>query len=156
MGAVFARFPFVELPPRLCSWRDARSLNRAGHVFGDRRRQLDEFSARRFQREAVLIVTKRRIRPEGRNALRAGVFRSLQIPIVRRAVSFRWHPPFDVPAIERRVRRGPRTCRRSMPGDSSPKQRGNSLRRIDSCRARLAAAAKRFLACRRSREQQRF
>ncbi len=38
VGAAFARFPFVELPARLRSWRDERSLNRARHVFSNRRR----------------------------------------------------------------------------------------------------------------------
>jgi hypothetical protein len=39
-------------------------LDRAGHVFDDRRRQLDEFSARRFQREAMFVIATRRIPPK--------------------------------------------------------------------------------------------
>lgn len=39
-------------------------IDRAGHVFDDRRRQLDEFSARRFQREAMFVIATRRILPK--------------------------------------------------------------------------------------------
>src|SRR5439155_26753865 len=53
-----------------------------------------------LEREAMLVVAARRIRPEGRNAAAVCDLDGLRVPRAGRAVHFRRHPALDVPAIE--------------------------------------------------------
>src|SRR6059058_2948495 len=77
----------------------ARALDRASDVFGNRGRQLDEFAACTFEREAVLVFTACGIRTQRGNAATACGFDRLRPPFRRRAVNLGRQPFFYVPAI---------------------------------------------------------
>src|SRR6267154_1262180 len=76
-----------------------RPFDRARNVLGDRRGELQEFASRTFKREAMLVISAHGIRTQRRDASAAFYFHRLRPPGARRAVRFRRHPLFDVPAI---------------------------------------------------------
>jgi hypothetical protein len=59
----------------------------------------DKLSARAFEREAMLVIPPRRVRPQRRDSHSIFDFGCLRKPLLRRAVRLRWQPPLDVPAI---------------------------------------------------------
>src|SRR5579859_3032069 len=82
-----------------------RKLDGSGYVFCRGWRELQKFAARPFEREAMLVLSARRIWPQRGNADAVFAFDCLRIPNARRAVHFRRHPPLDVPAIHRWILR---------------------------------------------------
>src|SRR5207245_555579 len=58
-----------------------------------------------LDREAMLVVAARRIRPKRRNAAAVCELDRLRVPRAGRTVHFRRHPALDVPAIEMEILR---------------------------------------------------
>src|SRR5579885_2174013 len=99
-----ARFALEELRAReRRPVRFARVFDGAGDVLGDGGRELHKLSARRLQREAMLVVAAMRVRPERGDADAVFALDRPRVPRARRAVGFRRHPAFDVPAIHRGI-----------------------------------------------------
>src|ERR1700737_3993748 len=79
----------------------ARPFDGARDVLGHGCRELHEFTARALEREAMLVIAARGIRPERRDAAAALDLYGLCPPGWRRAVCFRRQPLLNVPAIHR-------------------------------------------------------
>src|ERR1700730_15563444 len=77
----------------------ARPFDCAGDVLRDRRRELHEFAAGAFKREAMLVFAARWVWPKRRNAAPALDFDRLRPPGSWRAVRFRRQPLLNRPAI---------------------------------------------------------
>src|ERR1700730_10541933 len=77
----------------------ARPFDCAGDVLRDRRRELHEFAAGAFKREAMLVFAARWVWPKRRNAAPALAFDRLRPPGSWRAVRFRRQPLLNMPAI---------------------------------------------------------
>ncbi len=147
----------------------ARPFNRPRHVRHNFRRELHEFATRPLQREAVLVLAARRIRPQRRDAAPVLDLERIGQPRARRTIRFRRRPsvrcandPAARTSVLRAVRRlrarvlrrrcGPAICRRSTSGDSNPTRRGSCCVRSDSRRPRDAARAWPSRACSAFRE----
>jgi hypothetical protein len=87
-----------------CS-RAAAEFDRSRDVPRHRRCQLHKLAARPLQREAMLVIPARRIRPQCSHIAPVHDLQRLRAPLFGRAVALRRHPPFDVPAIMRRILR---------------------------------------------------
>jgi hypothetical protein len=99
LRAILESFPSRAVGQTAAGFDGSRNLARnAG-------RQLHELAARPFQREAVLVITARWIRPERGNTSSVLDFDSFRAPLLRRSVALRRKPPLDVPAIVWRVLR---------------------------------------------------
>src|SRR5260370_40441905 len=66
--AFVAPFALIETSAGAGQRSMARALDGPSDVLGDRRRKLHKFTARAFEREAMLVFAAGRIRPERRNA----------------------------------------------------------------------------------------
>src|SRR5262245_34314203 len=81
----------------------SREFDGAGDMLGYGWRELKEFAARAFEREAMFVCAAGRIWPKRRDANAFGTLDGLRVPLARRAVSFRRKPALDVPAIHRGI-----------------------------------------------------
>src|SRR5216684_636688 len=107
VAAVLARFPAIQTGAPLGTGKLARPLDGAGDVLRGCCRELDEFTSRAFEREAMFVFTARRIWPQRGNADAVLAFDRLRVPSAGRAVDFRRHPALNVPAIYRGILRFP-------------------------------------------------
>src|SRR6266404_4885358 len=82
-----------------------RPFDGARDVLGHGWRDLQEFAARTFERDAMFVFAACRIRAERRNAASAFNLYRLRPPGSRRAVRFRRQPLLNMPAIDRGILR---------------------------------------------------
>lgn len=101
--------PFTPQFPRangraMCAPRLAASpFHAADDPIASGGRERDELSARAAERKAMLVISPRRIRAEGRQREPTFHLRRLCAPRLRRAIRFRREPALDMPALVRKI-----------------------------------------------------
>lgn len=101
--AVVAHFTTRESGATFVSWLCVRKFDGAHDGFACARRKRNEFTSWTLQDKTVFVFATLRIRTERGNRDAVFAFDGLRVPFLRRAVSFRRQPAFDVPAVEGKI-----------------------------------------------------
>src|SRR5260370_38178734 len=85
------------------SWGFMGPVDGACDVLRDRRSELNEFTSRAFEREAMLVLPARRVRSQCWNADAVLPLDGLRAPGARGTVHLRRDPALDGPAMDRGI-----------------------------------------------------
>jgi hypothetical protein len=101
--ALATRFPGCNRPAHFRAPLPPRPIDRAHDPVTGRRAEWNVLPARAFERETMLVIAARRVRPQRRDANSIFNFGGLRTPLLRRPIRFRRHPSFDVPAVNWKI-----------------------------------------------------